>query len=96
MASRRFSKGCCYFLVGYLDARFKYPFVDTYVFIGQENDSQDKPHWIFQDVHSFVKYGERRNAAENEDIEVLELDEEGLETILGPDDLSVEFERLGV
>jgi len=96
MENRRFEKGRCYFLVGYLDREFKFPFVDTYVFLGMRNGERSARTWMFQDVHSFFKFGEQRDADEANEIDVLALDENGLETILDAQGLAAEFERLGV
>jgi hypothetical protein len=99
MTDRIFEEGRCYFLVGYLDRHFKYPFVETYVFLGPRSDATGDDTdvlWIFQDVHSFFKYGEHRSSDDSRDIEVLSLDSEGLDTILDADALSGEFRRLGI
>lgn len=99
MAKRKFEKGRCYFLVGYHDRQFKLPFVQTYVFVGTKktnNLSGEPDVWLFQDVQSFSKYGERHMSDESDGTDVMALDQDGLETILDSEMLSREFERLGI
>ena len=96
MGSRKFERGRCYFLVGYLDREFRFPFVDTYVFLGMRNGGSGSGTWMFQDVHSYFKFGEQGAVNEEKEIDVLALDEDGLETMLDAQGLAAEFERLGV
>ena len=95
---QKFEPGRCYFLVGYLDRNFKLPFVQTYVFVGREpqNASDEKTRYIFQDVHSYSKFGAQRLSDDERRIDVMALDFDALETMLDREALAQEFARLEV
>ncbi len=99
MAQRKFEPGRCYFLVGYLDRHFKMPFVQSYVFLGREtgdvNHARDG-RFKFQDVHSYAKLGPQNHSDDERGIEIMLLDDDGLDTMLDPQALAEEFVRLGV
>jgi hypothetical protein len=95
MVVRKFEKGRCYFLVGYLDRQFKLPFIQSYVFVGTESPAAGD-RWVFQDVHSFSKYGECHESDESKGIDVMLLDQDGLDTMLDSEALAEEFTRLGI
>ena len=96
MDNRNLEIGRCYFLVGYLDRQFKLPFIQSYVFLGREQRDGSSTTWVFQDVHSFFNFGEQRTSDDSKHIDVLALDESGLDTMLDAAGLTAEFERLGV
>jgi hypothetical protein len=91
VSDRRFKPDCCYFLVGYLDKKFQFPFVQSYVFIGVREQ-----HWLFQDVRSYFKEGRQERSDEDKGIDVMSLDEASLDAMLSPRELAEEFERLAI
>jgi hypothetical protein len=54
-----FRDGICYFLLGYHDEDFKFPSIETYVYLGKnllgEDASDDR--WYFLEAESFVHGG---------------------------------------
>jgi hypothetical protein len=62
MASEeRFQKGQCYFLLGYYDRQFRFPYIQTFVYIGKNLESagrtQLEDRWYFQSPQFFLERG---------------------------------------
>src|SRR5262245_41981010 len=54
-----FREGICYFLLGYHDEAFKFPSIESYVYLGK-NLLGEKPsdeRWYFLEAESFVREG---------------------------------------
>lgn len=53
----RFEPGHYYFLLGYYDREFRFPLIQTYVFIGKniEGDGTAEDRWYFQEPKAFLR-----------------------------------------
>jgi hypothetical protein len=59
---KRFEKGQCYFLLGYYDQKFRFPYIQTFVYIGKNLETAGREatedRWYFQEPQSFLKRGD--------------------------------------
>jgi hypothetical protein len=44
--------GNCYFSVGFYDSDLLLPMIDTLVYVGQENDQEERRLWLFKEPES--------------------------------------------
>lgn len=82
MSVGRFENGQCYFLLGYYDQRFRFPYIQTFVFIGKNLDDPKRKSedlWFFQEPRSFTEQGASvpRDGTDNPEIMIVKKD--GLE-----------------
>jgi hypothetical protein len=82
MTKDRFEVGHCYFLVGYYDPRFRFPYIQTFIYIGKNLDNPQRKTedlWFFQEPQSFIERGPTlpRDGVESPEITVVRKD--GLE-----------------
>jgi hypothetical protein len=55
-----FEIGHCYFLLGHYDRRFRFPYIQTFVFIGKNLDNPQRKSeelWFFQEPQSYIERG---------------------------------------
>jgi hypothetical protein len=95
--SAQLSIGSTYFLLGYYDSELKYPFIESFVYVGQNLFDDDKNTqsiaYYFQDARSYLEHGTdvRSN---NADVRFLRQEQNDLEGILSINQLVSELKGL--
>jgi hypothetical protein len=90
------SIGTIYFLLGYYDSELKYPFIESFVYVGQNLLDYDKSSqsiaYYFQDARSYSERGVdvRPSSA---DVRILRQEQSDLEGILSVNQLVSELLR---
>ncbi len=84
MASEeRFKEGRCYFLLGYYDREFRFPYIQTFVYIGKNLESagrtQAEDRWYFQNPQLFMERGAASLQDFSEDSGIMTATHEALE-----------------
>ncbi len=57
----RFNQGQSYFLLGYYDRKFRFPYIQTFVYLGkniaESRSNSQEDVWYFQDPKYFLEQG---------------------------------------
>jgi len=89
--------GATYFLLGYYDFELKYPFIESFVYLGQnlfEDDSNAQSvSYYFQDARSYSEHGADVRAS-SADVRILRQEQFDLEGVLSMSQLISELRRL--
>lgn len=90
-----FERGCCYFLLGYYDREFRFPLIQTYVYVGKnlDGDSDASDHWYFQDPEAFLRAQRDKNGVSVDDSGIITATKESLEGFFDLTGLLAELSR---
>lgn len=91
----RFEPGRYYFLLGYYDRKFRFPLIQTYVFIGKniDGDSNAGDRWYFQEPEAFLRSPRADQGADDDENGIVTATEEALEGFVDLAGLVAELSR---
>ena len=94
---KHFKKGKCYFLLGYYDRKFQFPYIQTFVYLGKnlEGDGREVmvDRWYFQEPQAFFQGGDVELKDYSEDSGIMTVTDEGIEGFVDWKGLAGELEN---
>ncbi len=97
MISERFNSNQCYFLLGYYDRDFRFPYIQTFVYLGKNLEAVGQEgvedRWYFQDPLSFLKRGGAPLSDYSEDSGIMTATREALDGFVDRQELTRELQE---
>lgn len=93
----RFRIGRCYFLLGYYDREFRFPYIQSFVYVGKNLESvgcnPKEDRWYFQDPQLFIERGATSLQDFSEDSGIMTATQDALDGFVDAHELARELTR---